>query len=672
MNTSGKWVKDNFDLDILNEEIGQEDSLGKGFRVNEEAVDKIQKAMKLNFSEEQLKIITHSCSPLNVLSCAGSGKSTVLVAKMLYREIAHEIKPVNMLGITFNKDASAEIEERYREARAKARLGRGSMPTFKTFHSLFLMILRNIDGYSKHKVVQEGKYTFPLLKLVISDGSTDKMSILNDMLAHRGSLINHGLSKDGLQGATFNDVNFNEDNYRKVIAKYIELKNENNELDFDDMLVFLHTELIENENEDAKEAFRRVFKDVYIDEYQDISRIQMDIMDKLILDENRFVTIGDDDQSIYGFRGSDPEFIRDFIYRYPNAERLFLGDNYRCKENILNPVIASISKNEVRVDKSIRAFNQGGDVEVIPIEKTYNELAGKIKYDTKDMYASDFDDIGILVRLNSQRMIIADVLAENGVQVDIGGMNYSLRADKVYKTAIGLVNAIKNEDNALFAEYGRAMFRSVNRNVFDKYKHDKRRNWYEETIVDNRYNLPEQVLAIVKKIKKTNNMKNAIGYVWKQLQGYYEGLAKGGFGRIDKVIEIYRHLFEIADGLTIEQFRKSERMKEGFLSMYCGSGNGVQIKTLHSVKGLEFKTVYLIGLDGQKFPNEGHMERLREKGGTEERDYVEEERRLFYVGWTRAIDRLVISYNKKDPSMFLTEVEGLNLPGITGEEAESS
>lgn len=675
MNHKIMGVGDMFDLDSLNEEQSTEEVSQENMDKDksDKAIRSIQEAMKVKFSEEQLRIIKHSGKPLNVLSCAGSGKSTVLVAKMLYRELVSEVKPVNMLGITFNRDACGEIESRYEVARRKLGLRRGSLPTFKTFHSLFYMILRNIKGYKDYGVVQEGKYMFQLMKLIRSDGARENIEVYRDIMSYRSSLINHGISPDGLEGAVFEDVPFNEENYRKVISKYIELKEADKVLDFDDMLVFLHTELIDKGNEEATESFRHVFRDVYIDEYQDISKVQMDIMDYLILEDDRFVTIGDDDQSIYGFRGSNPSYIRDFIYRYPNAERLFLGDNYRCRADILNPVISSIEKNTVRVEKSIRAFNEGGKVVVVPIDNTFEELASVIKEDVKGMYGDDFDEIGVLVRLNAQRMLIADILAENGVQVDIGGMNYSLRANKVYMTVMGLVDAIKNEDNNKFSEFGRVMFHSLHYTVMQKYRNDKRRNWYEETITENRYNLPVYVLDSVKKIKKTNNMKNAIGYVWRMVSDYYQDLAKKGFGNFEKVIEIYRHLFQISEGLTVAQFKKSENIKESFLSLYCNSGNAVQIKTLHSVKGLEFKTVYLIGLDGQKFPNERHIERLYEKYGEEAAvKYIEEERRLFYVGWTRAESKLVISYKKDDPTRFLRELTGLHLPGVNDKDYENS
>lgn len=667
MTRTTEIIDDAFNIDALNDEVTQEElDHTEKERVRENLiVNQIQTALKITFSEEQRAIITHKGKPLNVMACAGSGKTTVLVAKMFYRELHGKVKPYNMLGITFNTKARNEIEGRYLQARRRMGLKTSSMPTFKTFHSLFLMILKTIKGYSSYGVVTEGKYMFQLMKMIKSDGSREQKEIYDEMMAYRGSLINHGYSHDGIEGATFEDVSFNQDNYKAIMTKYKELKEEDKVFDFDDMQVMLHTELIREGNDEARESFRKVFHDINIDEYQDISKVQLEIMDDLNSRVNQLVTIGDDDQSIYGFRGSDPQYIQDFVYRYPNAERLHLGDNYRCKANILEPIIASISLNTVRVDKSIRAYNPGGEVEVVPVRNSLTEIAGLIKEDTEGMYASDFDDIGVLVRLNSQRMMLADVLAESGVQVDIGNMSYSLRSNRVYKTVMGLIDAIKEEDNRKFGDYGRILVQSLHHTELQKYKNEKRKNWYQELIVDNRKGLPVYILDMVAQIKETNNMRNAIGLMWKMVSPYYKALAKKGYGSFENTTEIFRHLFKISTGLTVDQFKKSENMKESFLSLYCKSGNGLQIHTLHSVKGLEYDTVYMVGLDGRRFPNMRHVERLKEKHGAGKAlEYLEEERRLFYVGWTRAKNRLVISYLFDDPSLFLSEVVGLDLPGV--------
>lgn len=401
------------------------------------------------------------------------------------------------------------------------------------------------------------------------------------------------------------------------------------------------------------------------------SKLQLDIMDNLIEDYNNFTTIGDDDQSIYSFRGSEPKYIRDFVIRYPNAVRLFLGDNYRCKNDILQPIIPCIEKNKNRVDKEIRAFNSGGQVNIIPIDKTVNVLANKIKQDieNKDDNNYTYDDFAILVRLNSQRMIIADILAEEGVPLDIGNMNYSLRNNTIYKNTMKIIKAVIQEDNNLFAEVGHIFLGYANKNMIKSYANSKSKNWYDDIVNTGLFNIPKYTVDFLKKLHDSNNAKNSIGYTWRITSEYYENLSKKGFYSLESVHDIFSHLFTISSGISIKKFFASERIKEQYLDYHCGSNSGVQIKTLHSVKGLEFKNVYLVGVDGDKFPNEIKMNNLLNKHGKIALDeYLEEERRLMYVGQTRAVDNLTISYKLENPSLFLFEMEGLEIPNVTDTE----
>ncbi|MFB6499846.1 ATP-dependent helicase [Bacillus haynesii] len=638
-----------------------------------ETVQKIGAALGVNFSDEQKAIINHEGAPLNVLSCAGSGKTTVLVAKMLKREIDDGIKPVNMLAVTFNNRAAQEMESRYKIARRKVGVKKPGRPTFKTFHALFKMILETIDGFKSIKVAGDGQYKYPLLRFIEGDGSREKTDIFDEMMQYRGWLINNGLSRNGIENANQPDkITFKFENYIAVMEKYQEMKDIDEVIDFDDMQTILLDQIVDQGNEEPVTAFRRVFKDVYIDEYQDISPIQMQIMDELIGDFNRLTVIGDDDQAIYSFRGSNPSYIRDFTYRYMGAERLFLSDNYRCKKEILDPVIPSISKNIKRVEKKVRAAKEGGEVEVIPLNNSLSELADVIREDTEGMFGEEFGEIGVLVRLNNQRTLLADSLAEAGVQVDIGDKRWSLRNNKTYETIMGIIKMIKEDDGFLFADHINKVFPHINRSIADRYSNGSGRSWFEDVIVENRYGTPKEVIDRVLRVRKGNNMKNCIGHTWVLIQQYYKDLSDRGYGSFTKHETIAAYMFSIADGLTVKEFLHSENIKENFLLMYMGTGNGVQINTLHSVKGLEYDTVYLVGLDNDVIPSQSRIDSFEREGKFEEmKEFIEEERRLFYVGWTRAKRRLVVSYKKKNPSRFLKEIEGLDLPGVEDETPET-
>lgn len=627
-------------------------------------VVQIGESLGVPFSEEQAKIILHKNAPLNVLSCAGSGKTTVLVARMLKREIEDRISPTNMLAITYTKKATLEMANRYQASRRKLKLRNKAKPTFKTFHALFKMLLMAVPRYRNVKVAKETKYKYALVKLIHGDSSRDKGDIFDSMIQYRSSLINKGISKDGIENVKLdNKCTFNIDNYLNVMTRYKELKDEDGVIDFEDMQVCLRDAILNREADEVIRNFRNIFLDIYIDEYQDISPIQTKILDMLMGKKTQgLVGIGDDDQSVYSFRGSDPKYIREFVYRYVGAKRLFLTENYRCKENILNPLIPSIERNQKRVNKTIQAHNEGGEIIGVPMGSGFDGLIEMLKNDPRVL--NNPDDVAILVRQNNQRMLLADALASNGIPVDIQSTHWSLRQNRSYKVVQDVIKMIKEDDGYLFSEQSNKVFPHIRPNIYFKYKTNLQASWYQDVIVNDLYDTPKDIVKLVNGIRKSNNMANCIGYTWKLLKPYYQRLEENGYGTMSKTEEVVKHLFKIGKGVSLADFRRREQAKEDFLNMNLDSGC-IQISTLHSVKGLEFDTVYMVGLDNDMFPVQSYSESEEEIA-----EMLEEERRLFYVGSTRAQNRLIYGYNEKNPTMFLKELD-IDLPMITRETAET-
>lgn len=313
-NISDNEVIESDSLDNIFEELSNIEDIGLSFKNSEkgismeeetelerEIIDDISKSLGVPYSEEQRKIIRHSGKPLNIVSCAGSGKTAVLIAKMLFDQQHNGVQPYNILAITFNTKASEEIKERYIKGARNMNL-RGQ-PEFKTFHALFLMMLKTVNKYRNVNVLSStGKYTFKLLDIVRKPSEdSDKSTLLQDMFSFRSKLINNNISITGVdnleQFEDSEEFSFNIDNYRSVMTKYNQLKEKDNVIDFDDMIRLIYEELVEHKNQQIIDNFQNVYKYVYIDEYQDISNIQMEIMDILIKDKNKFVSIGDDDQS---------------------------------------------------------------------------------------------------------------------------------------------------------------------------------------------------------------------------------------------------------------------------------------------------------------------------------------------------------------------------------------
>src|SRR5699024_619753 len=336
---------ENISLEIVDREEKR-----KGKKVVNENIRKIEKALDITFSKEQLDIIKHVGSPLSVVSCAGSGKTTVLVAKMLYREMEHGVKPINMLAITFNADAKEDIDVKYAKARRKCKLKRRGRATFKTFHALFLMLLRCMEQYESVNVANSTKYMYLLSKYVKGADDEDKTTVVEQMFGYRSAIINYGISTDGIENAESmytDQMNFELENYLHIMKEYKNFKDLDGVIDFEDMQTLLYREIVEEGNKEPVKALQRECGDgdVYMDEYRDISKLQRDIMDSLIVDFKRVMVIGDDDQSIYSWRGSDPTYILDVKFTYSNASIKYLSTKYRCKSEIVNAVKPVIELN---------------------------------------------------------------------------------------------------------------------------------------------------------------------------------------------------------------------------------------------------------------------------------------------------------------------------------------
>ncbi|KLA07013.1 hypothetical protein B4086_5489 [Bacillus cereus] len=622
-----------------------------------QVIEEIKTKLNLPLSEEQEAVILHKDAPLNVLACAGSGKTTVLLGRLIKREMADGVRPQNMLAITFLKSAKEDMEKRYRRFRKKMGLKGYGKATFKTFHGLFYMLLTSIPKYKKVTVASEGNYKYGLMRVIRGDGDRDKDAIYEEMMSYRSKLINKGLSPNGIDNVPANDdVAFSIENYKEVMEAYREFKERDGVIDFDDMQVLLLQALEQNNADTMVRNFRSVFLDVYIDEYQDISPVQVEIIDYLIGDRTGgLVAVGDADQSIYSFRGSNPKYILDFLYRYIGAKRLMLSTNYRCSANILEPVIPSIQRNKGRVDVPMKAFKQGGEVIGVPMEDGYRGISSLIRDDVEESLHADYErTVAILVRQNSQRMLVADALVEEGIPVDIVHGRWSLRNNKVYKLIMDIVDMVKKEDGELFSIHANKFCRHIHSDVSKLYKTDVRQNWFEDVVVYDIHQTPQETRKILESIKESNNMGNCVGFAWKLVSEYYQRLDARGFTSYKKVLSIVKYIHSLARGKTLTDFYEKEKRKERLLQVNIGV-KLLEINTLHSVKGLEYDVVYMVGLDDALFPM------IMDEDEAEEQ--MEEERRLFYVGSTRAKERLVYAYDVENPTSFLRELE-IDLPRL--------
>lgn len=658
-------VEEREDKDGILNEISDVESKTK-CKEDEEVVKRdiiglLEEVNGYKFSEEQIKVIKDSNRPLNVVACAGAGKSSVLISKILYMEEEEKISPTNVIAISFNRESVTSLRDRYKSIRLA--LGKSTLvePTFSTFHSLFFRLLRGVPKYRNIKVVDEKAYTFNLLQKVRGNSEDANRSVLEGYMSLRGRLINEGYIKEYQMLVNGSNDKFGISflkgvdlpNFSLVMGTYETLKEERKEIDFEDMQVMLREELIEKGNTKIAENFQSVYDKFLIDEYQDINSLQIEIMDVLIGDKiGGLITVGDADQSIYGFRGSDPKYITNFTLLYKGSVRHFLGNNFRCKSNILESVVPSIEKNETRVAYEMKAENSGG--EVYAIEGDIEPFIEAIEYD----FGKKDEDTAVLVRLNMQQKILSDLLTENDIDVCINRETSTIRRDLVYRDVIGLITAIKNEDADMLSTYSGKIFPYIKKEVWkDVVEYDK--DWEQEILYNAEYKIPEKTVLNINKVKSLTKAKSLIVFAYKLLHSYYERISEKGYVSMREVELIVRHMHKTAYDFGLADYLKRERLKEQKLQDNFNNGKGIKIYTMHGVKGLEFDNVYIYELDDRILPDMSKVKAIEKQGFyTEAQEYLEEERRLFYVAWTRAKNKLVYYYTSENNlSMFGREID---------------
>src|SRR5699024_2943530 len=269
--------------DLLDEKLKKvEDNLD-----DEEMIKRIESSNGFPLSEEQLQVVREYGRPLSVVACAGAGKTSVMVSKMIYMEQIHKVKASSILGISFNKEAVENLKKRYKELRKGMGLSTIVLPSFNTFHSIFYSLLRSESKYRKYTFTSEGEYTYKLLKKVKQTSSDEgNKKVLEDYFNIRGKLINEGYNevyRSVINGdVTRTGISYLKDidlqNFILVMSTYESIKEERQELDFEDMQLLLYEEVVKNENKNIIDRFRLVYQHVFIDEYQDINSIQIELL----------------------------------------------------------------------------------------------------------------------------------------------------------------------------------------------------------------------------------------------------------------------------------------------------------------------------------------------------------------------------------------------------------
>lgn len=646
------------------------------------SIEEIEEGLGHQLSDEQKKILEHDNKhPLSIVACAGSGKTTTIETKMIYDILNNQINADDILCVTFSKRAQNDMNEKYDKLYEKITDEQPKRyPRFSTFHSLFKYLIDQFMRLNYYNVLQSyTSYQSKLMKALnykVQSG-VDLKLVLKEIFAYYGRNINTMVSIDGLSGVNGvpNGANFTLNEYKQVIDYYQRLKNEDSVIDFDDMQVILlqilQSDRILDQNiaQSIIDYFNDTYQHVYVDEYQDISPIQHTILE-MLLDGHyeKLIVVGDDDQSIYRFRGSDPRFILDFTDEIPNSEVLYLNTNYRCKSNILTPASSMIESNKIRFDKNITAFKENGIFDII----NDDELSSRaIKMMKEDFNSNPDKSFAILCRHNIQLSLIADLMVQYDVPVILNNHEQqNLQSNYLYRDLIDTIKAVKYNDLDAFRRVSYKIFiflSRLNTNEIIKKAEKEKVHWFQ-VFMSNRY-FTQTSLLDVKNIKEsmeqTDNARLLIEYAFSMIKGYYKMLEEkkqsNQYSRLEMITDHVIRLLNEDLSMSFDEFILDEENKVNQLGINEQIDEGIHLITFHSAKGLEFDNVYIINANHQVTPGT-----FRLSSYVMDKDLVsiinafndlEEERRLFYVACTRAKDKLIISNFTGQQSIFVDEMK---------------
>ena len=604
---------------------------------------------KLN--ERQKEAVLATEGPVLVLAGAGSGKTTVLVNRIAYMISEKHIRPWNILAITFTNKAAREMKDRIERL-----LGDTAKDMWiGTFHSVCVRILRScIDllGYSRDFVIYDTADTKTVMKECLRELDIDEKSFpVRNVL----SIISNA-KNDLMDAATFENV-YKSDYRMSIIAKiyyrYQTKLRKNNAVDFDDII--LNTVKILSENPDVLSKYQDKFQYILVDEYQDTNNSQYLLINLLAQANRNLCVVGDDDQSIYKFRGANIGNILNFEDDYSDVQKITLDQNYRSTQNILDAANSVISNNKGRMGKSLWTSNgDGNKVFVYTGTNEYDEaryIARQIKKHFDEQ--GSFSDCAILYRTNAQSRVIEEMLMRESVPYKVlSGLRFYDR--KEIKDIIAYLRVVYNpNDDVSLARIINEPKRKIGNATLEKARNiarEKETSLYD--VISHADDYPEFKTAIKKllsfseiiqsliKLKDTVTIEELTGRILNDT-GYMPALVMEDTTesktRIETLGEFISVITEFEKneetGNTLGEFLENISLVSD-IDGYDENEDSAVLMTIHSAKGLEFPIVFLSGLEEGLFPGMRSME---------SDDDIEEERRLCYVAITRAKEQLYIT-----------------------------
>ena len=616
--------------------------------------------MKLNRGQDEA--IKHGNGPCMVLAPPGSGKTLIVTERTRYLIEESGVRPDQILVITFTRFAAREMKERFERLTA----GKNYPVTFGTFHSIFYGILKCAYGIGANNLMSEKESSVLLQEVLDRTDIESTPEVEDEEELVRELLREVGMVKNGLcHLKDFHSKYLTQDEFAEVFRSYEHQKKELKKFDFDDMLVQCYA--LFRKKPEILQGWQKRFQYILIDEFQDINRVQYEVIRMLAAPRYNLFVVGDDDQSIYGFRGAKPELMLYMKQEFPSLRTISLTVNYRSTEFITGAAARVILHNDTRFYKRVQSFRGRG--QNVHVQEVLDEQE-EAQYVTEEIQKKldqgiKSGEIAVLFRAAVQARMISEILSEHRIPFEMRDYVTNFYRHFIVKDMMAYLQlAAGKRDRSLFLTICNRPLRYLARNSMEnrqvnfedlrKFYCDK--DWMLDII--DQFDVDVRMMKNMAPYAAIQYIRKKIGYddflkeyaekhqiSWKQLMDVMAELEERSknFKSYDEwEIHIAKYTQELEEQQAKARKIKGERE------------NKVQLMTIHSAKGLEFEDVFVI------HANEGEIPHQK----AEKKDEIEEERRLFYVALTRAKNNLCISYitqkngNSIKPSRFVEELLG--------------
>ena len=628
---------------------------------------------------QQREAVTCTEGPLLILAGAGSGKTRVITHRLAYIITARKVPPSAVLAVTFTNKAASEMRGRMASLLEGVRMD--STPNLSTFHSFCVRLLRRDGdplcrirpGFTRRFTIYDEDDQLGIVKAAYRALGLDEKAFMQYRAAL--SRISHAKNvKNGPEDLYKQAVNKETESLAAVFKEYEKALRNANALDFDDLL--LETVRLLQHDDATRETWNRRLSYIMVDEYQDTNRSQYELM-RLLSEAHRNVcVVGDEDQSIYSWRGADIRNILDFERDFPNARTIRLEQNYRSTKNILAAAGAVVENNKARKGKKLWTEAGAGDlVGVYAAFDSENEALFIADTIEKHLASNPEDRVAILYRTNSQSRQIEEAMRRYGRKYNIvGGFSFYQRAE--IKDAVAYLKlAVSNTDSASLLRVINTPARGIGRTTveqIERYSRDNGLNYWDsiQRITDDQ-NLSTRsqsslvnfrnLIQELSLVASSSPLPDLIRFILERT-GYRHMLQREKTPDSETRLENLDELVSAAAEAAVRGETASDFLDHAALVAEADAFDEdapVNLLTLHNAKGLEFPLVFLTGLEMGLFPHSRSMD---------SEAALEEERRLCYVGMTRARKRLVLTWAKyrrrfgggeqerSTPSWFLNEV----------------